>query len=120
MSAKLTRIACQVSSVFNLNSCAASFCCPQFSLFHVKQNGLFSKEKFHIVFYAVYSGNSKIINEYFCYIRTEKCRECRSEVDIFHTKIQEGEKHNNGFLFVPGDIINDWKLIDIVEFEYFF
>ena len=73
------------------------------------------KEKFHIVFYAVYSGNSKIINEYFCYIRTEKCRECRSEVDIFHTKIQEGEKHNNGFLFVPGDIINDWKLIDIVE-----
>ena len=71
------------------------------AMFHVKQNLLLSKKQFHIVFYSINSGDSEVFNQYFSYIWTEKCRECRPQVNIFYPELKQRKEDNHGFLFVP-------------------
>jgi hypothetical protein len=41
-------------------------------------------------------------------------------MNILYTKCQQSQENQNGFLLIPGDVVDDWQIIDIIEFKYFF
>ena len=40
-------------------------------------------------------------------------------MDILHSKVKQGKEDNNGLLLIPGDVVNDRKIIYIIQTEYF-
>ena len=73
-----------------------------------------------ILFYCPDSTDSEVIYQNLCHIRRKECRQCRSEMDIFDSKREKRQKDDDRFLLIPRNIVDDWKLIDIVQFKNFF
>ena len=38
---------------------------------------------------------------------------------VLHPQVQQGQKHYNGFLLIPGDIVDNGQLIDILQAKGF-
>ena len=72
----------------------------------------------HILLHRTDSGDPKIIHKDLRNIRGKECRKGWSEVDIFDSEGKECQKHDHGFLLIPGDIVDDRKFIDIINDYY--
>lgn len=80
---------------------------------------LFSEKQLHIFFYTVNSRNAKIVNQNFGYIWRKEGWQCWSQVDVFYPKGKERQENDHGFLFIPGNVVDDRKLIDIFKAKNF-
>ena len=40
-------------------------------------------------------------------------------MDILDSERQQRQQHQHGFLFIPGDIVNDRKIVDVIQTEDF-
>ena len=40
-------------------------------------------------------------------------------MDILDSERQQRQQHQYSFLFIPGNIVNDRKLVDVIQPEYF-
>ena len=50
-------------------------------------------------------------------VGADKSRQRRAKADILHTELQQGQEDGHGFLLVPGNIVDDRQIVDIVEAE---
>ncbi len=39
------------------------------------------------------------------------------QTNIFHAKGKQRQKHDHSFLFIPRNVIHDWKFIDIIQLK---
>lgn len=81
--------------------------------------GLFSEKQFHIFFHAANSCNTKIVNQNFGYIWRKEGRKCWSKVNIFYPEGKQRQENDHGFLLIPGNVVDDRKLIDILKAKNF-
>ena len=40
--------------------------------------------------------------------------------DVFDSEVKQREKNDYGFLLIPGNIVDNWKFVNVIKTEYFF
>ena len=77
------------------------------------------KKEFQIFFYCANSRNTKVLDQNFCHIGAEECRESGTEMDILHAKIQKRQQNDDSLLLIPRNVVGDGQVVDIVQTENF-
>ncbi|MNY53154.1 hypothetical protein D3C86_1888870 [compost metagenome] len=81
---------------------------------------LYSCDKFlHIFLYGCNAADTEGIDQHLGHIRRQEGRKCRSEVNILHTQIQQCQEYNYRLLLIPGNIVGDRQIVNILKSEYF-
>ena len=75
----------------------------------------FAKEKLYIILHRTNSRYAKIFHQHIGDIRAEESRQSRSKMNIFYTQIQQSQQYNDRLLLIPGDIVDNGKVIDIIQ-----
>lgn len=77
------------------------------------------KKLLQVVFHRADAGDTEALHQHLGHIRTEKCRQRGAKMDLLYAKIQQGQQYDDRLLLIPGDIIDDRQVIDILQAEYF-
>lgn len=78
-----------------------------------------TKEHFHVIFHIGDAIDPEVIHEDLGHVRRQECRKRRAQMDIFDAKIQQGKQHDYRFLLIPGNVVGNRQLVDILQAEYF-
>ena len=57
--------------------------------------------------------DAEVLHQHIGYIGREESQQGRPEVDVLHPKTQQSEQHDDGLLFIPGDVIDDGQVVHI-------
>ena len=81
---------------------------------------IFTKKYFQVSIYISDSGNTKVFDQDIGNIWRQEGRQSRAEMNIFNAQGKQCQKNDNGLLFIPGDIVNNRQLVDIIQAKNFF
>ncbi len=74
------------SGAGSLTKAAADAVFPVNRCVHFRSSLSVVQEQSYIVLYGSDSGDSKLLHQYLCHVRAQKARQCRPQMDIFHTE----------------------------------
>ena len=52
--------------------------------------------------------------------RRQKGRKCGSKADALDTEGKQGQEHGHGFLLIPGNVLGDGQIINVVQTKHLF
>ena len=41
-------------------------------------------------------------------------------MDVLDSEVKQREKNDYGFLLIPGNIVENWKFVNVIKTEHFF
>ena len=63
------------------------------------------------------AGDAEGICQHLGHVGGEKGRQGGAQVDVFHAQVEQGQQDNHRLLLIPGDVIDDGQVIDVVQAE---
>ena len=61
----------------------------------------------------------EFLHQYLGYIGGKEGRQCGAQANALDAEEQQGQQHGHRFLLVPGDVVRDGQLIDVIQSECF-
>ena len=79
---------------------------------------LFADQKAQILLDTADPGNAELFDQHLGHVGAEEGRQRGAEVNVVDSQREQGQQHDDGFLLIPGDIVDDRKFIDIINDYY--
>lgn len=64
-------------------------------------------------------GNAELFDQHLGHVGAEEGRQRGAEVDVVDSQREQGQQHDDGFLLIPGDVVDDGQVVDVVQPEHF-
>ena len=84
---------------------------------HIILSGVLTEEQLHIVLDRADACNAEVLNENLCHIGAEEGGQSGTQVDILHAQVQQGQQHDDRLLLIPGDVVDNRQVVDVVQAE---
>ena len=79
--------------------------------------GRSAEKAVQILLHSADAGDAEGICQHLGHVGGEKGRQGGAQVDVFHAQVEQGQQDNHRLLLIPGDVIDDGQVIDVVQAE---
>src|SRR5699024_1718403 len=78
-----------------------------------------AEEETDIVLHGGDAGDAEGVHQYLGHIGAEESGQGGAQMDVLNAEIQQGQQHDDGLLLIPGDVVDDGQVVDVIQSKDF-